>query len=112
QRLIKTIAKVAHLGLHPSYNSSKNPYQVQREKKRLDTILQRKTVESRQHFLKINFPQTYQVLHQMGFKHDYTMGFAEVCGFRCGTAQPIYFFDLERNKVTDLVLHPFVYMDG
>jgi hypothetical protein len=112
QRLIKIMSKFAHIGLHPSYNSNNNSFSIQREKKRLDTILQTEIKESRQHFLKVNFPITYQILDALEFTDDYTMGFASTYGFRCGTAQPIAFFDLEHNKRTSYILHPFVYMDG
>ena len=40
------------------------------------------------------------------------MGFAEHIGFRSGTSHAHKWFDLMANKQTDLMIHPFVYMDG
>jgi hypothetical protein len=40
------------------------------------------------------------------------MGFADVVGFRIGTSRPVKWFDLQKNKVTQLTLHPFAFMDG
>ena len=40
------------------------------------------------------------------------MGFADAAGFRAGIASPFQFFDLEENKITDLLIHPFQVMDA
>lgn len=47
-----------------------------------------------------------------GIKNDYTMGFADQCGFRAGTCIPFYFYDLDLEMTSSLKVHPFVIMDG
>jgi len=112
QRLIRKLDQLAELGLHPSYASNSEPGRLHMESDRLKKILDRPITISRQHFLKLRFPETYQNLLNSGFTDDYTMGYAEHVGFRAGTAHPFLWFDLKRNLTTSLVVHPFAYMDG
>ena len=39
------------------------------------------------------------------------MGYAHDVGFRASIAEAFQWFDLSRNKATNLLVHPFQYMD-
>jgi endonuclease IV len=39
------------------------------------------------------------------------MGYGNINGFRASYADSYPWFDLSKNEVTDLVVHPFFYMD-
>jgi ACT domain-containing protein len=112
QRLIRKMDRLAHVGIHPSYKSNSYEYYLNAEKERLEEILNRPVDHARQHFLKLKLPITYQHLEDTEIRHDYTMGYAEHVGFRAGTARPHKWFDLSRNRVSQLTVHPFAYMDG
>ena len=112
QRLIRTISRMAKVGLHPGYASNLSDKRLSEEKQRIELIIGEPVRESRQHFLKVRLPQTYNRLINEGFRRDFSMGFADAPGFRLGTARPVYFFDLGHNCQTDFQLMPFVYMDG
>lgn len=112
QQLIISLDKDFEVNLHPSYNSNGDIQLIDNEKSKLEKLLSRKVIRSRQHFLRFQLPNTYQVLNSIGFKHEYSMGFAEHVGFRSGTAKSHHWFDLTQNKKTDLIVHPFAYMDG
>lgn len=112
QRVIRKMAQNTVIGVHPSYKSNSYEYYLLNEKERLELILNRLVEHSRQHFLKLKIPVTYPSISIMGIKHDYTMGYAEQVGFRAGTARAFKWFDLNKNSVSDLTIHPFVYMDG
>jgi hypothetical protein len=112
QEKIKDMNKYVTLGIHPSYRSNANSSQVMIEKERLEKSISRKVKHSRQHFLKLIFPQTYHDLLHAGITNDYTMGYADHVGFRSGTARSFQWFDLSANQITTLTIHPFVYMDG
>ncbi len=108
---IKTLKLGENIGLHPSYFSNQNN-NLQNEKETLEKIIQKTITKSRQHFIKLHLPQTYHLLLQARIKEDFSMGFASCNGFRAGTSRPFYWFDLQNNQATSLLIHPFVYMDA
>ena len=112
QQLIQKMSNKVQLGLHPSYKSNSSNIFLAKEKQKINSILGREATISRQHFLKLNVPDTYLNLIKNGFTEDFTMGYAEEVGFRAGTAKPFRFFDLSKNMLTNYLIHPFVYMDG
>jgi len=112
QRLIRKMAWKTTVGIHPSYKSNSYEYYLLSEKERLEVILNREVIHSRQHFLKFSVSASYRILEIMGIKHEYSMGYADHIGFRSGTARRHKWFDLNRNRISDMMIHPFVYMDG
>ncbi len=109
--LIKSVADYAKIGLHPSYFSYKNPDMLKKEKMRLEAIMNTPVEFSRQHFLRLSIPETYQNLIDLDIKEDYTMGYANAVGFRAGTCTPFYFYDLDFEIQTPLKIFPFAVMD-
>lgn len=108
---VRTISDIASIGLHPSYQSNESPQLVLKEKKKLESIIDKSIYCSRQHYLKLKLPNTYKSLIHAGITHDYSMGFAEDIGFRAGTSRPFYWYDLEKDEMTDLKITPFQVMD-
>lgn len=101
----------ARLGIHPSYYSTEKPGLIIQEKSTLENILNRKVDVSRQHFLRFRLPETYRQLIDAGIKHDYSMQYPEMPGFRAGICLPYPFFDVVANKVTGLTIHPGCIME-
>jgi len=112
QNLIKSLADYAFVGIHPSYRSNSNKSVLESEIKQLKHILHREITSSRQHFLKLELPKTYQTLAELGITQDFTMGYAENSGFRAGTCTPFHFYDLELEYETPLKLFPFCIMEA
>ena len=110
--LIRGLNLEGEIGIHPSYASHLDINKVEEEIKRLETITGHEIKLSRQHFLRLKIPTTYQLLEQLGIEEDYSMGFADEVGFRAGTCFPFFFFDLMTNRKTNLLIRPFAYMDS
>lgn len=111
RELVQHLGDHAKVGIHPGYGSVEHPRDVDTESKRLEEILHRKIVRARYHFLRLKLPHSYRTLLRAGLRHDYTMGFADISGFRAGISSPFPFYDLERDCETELSVHPFCVMD-
>ncbi len=114
--LVGDVAAKNLVGIHPSYRSNGDPAVLKKEIDRLKRLLPASpagaTLRSRQHFLKLRFPETYRRLVEAGVREDYSMGFADDLGFRAGTASPFLWYDLEREEKTSLLVFPFQVMDA
>lgn len=112
QSLIKRLADYAETGIHPSFGSNENANQVRIEISRLVQITHKPVTKSRQHFLKLHFPETYKDLIQCGIQEDYTMGYASSVGFRAGVCSPFKWYDMDAEQESSLTVYPFAIMDA
>ncbi len=110
--LIKRIADYGKIGIHPSYYTIENPELLKTEIENLEKVLNIDIHSSRQHFLRLVLPDTYQNLIDNDIKNDYTMGYAALPGFRAGICEPYNFYNLDLETETKLRIHPFAVMDG
>lgn len=112
KRLIRSVQKKSEVGIHPGVGSHKRYNTILREKSRLESITSRQIKHSRQHYLLLRFRSTYRLLKATGIEHDYSMGYAQITGFRAGTSRPYLWFDLKKNQESSLTIHPFPAMDA
>lgn len=114
KKLIQKTKEKYKVGIHPSFASSqkKGKKKIKIEKQRLESICKENIPASRQHFLKLKLPKTYQRLIKAGITVDYTMGYSAQPGFRAGICTPYYFYDLKKEATTNLLIVPFQIMDG
>ena len=110
--LLKRVSAVAEIGLHPSYESSRDERIIAREREQLGRAIGGPLKVSRQHFLRWRMPDTFRALIANGFIEDHSIGFSDRIGFRAGTCTPFPWYDLERDVETSLMLHPFAVMDS
>lgn len=112
KEIILKLSKQHEIGIHPSYQSNQKPALVAKEINRLTKILGKEITSSRQHFLKMSFPFTYENLIGQKITKDYTMGFASQVGFRAGICNVYPFYNIEKEAQRPLWIVPFQVMDG
>lgn len=109
--LISSIKEFSEIGIHPSYNSFENSSKVAEEKEDLELLIGKPILKSRQHFLRLSMPSTYESLMSHHIHNDYSMGYAEEIGFRSGTSLSFSFYHLEKEELAAFKIHPFCIMD-
>ena len=111
-QLISQLFGKYKVGIHPSWQSGDTENLLKEELQQLATITKKKCTISRQHYIRLTLPETYRNLIAAGITDDYSMGYGSINGFRASVAAPFYWFDLERNEPTNLLIHPFCWMDA
>ncbi|KAB8154099.1 hypothetical protein EZY14_006590 [Kordia sp. TARA_039_SRF] len=106
-RLIKNVSDYSKVGLLASYASFTETKKLKKEKKRLNTTINKPVKRVRQHYNMLNMPQFYRNLIDLEFTEDYSMGYESTLGFRAGTCSPFYFYDIGLEIQTPLRVHPF-----
>lgn len=110
-RKLKEIKNYCSIGIHPSYYAGSFVGLLSKEKSVLEQHTGQEIKQSRFHYLKFSYPESFRILIQEGLRADYSLGYPDRAGFRAGTCHSFYWFDLEKNIKTDLIQYPFAIMD-
>lgn len=120
-RILSLLRKISerghHIGMHGSYNTFRDASQLTLERAALNKALERAGVslevtENRQHYLRWDTSCTPENLVRAGFKSDSTGGFADLPGFRYGTARPFKMWSWHDLRPLDLIQTPLIVMEG
>ena len=116
--LLKRLAESGQeVGLHPSFETWLDAQQTSREQQRLLAACERagfrpSALGGRQHYLRWKAPTTWLNWESAGMTYDSTLCFAELAGFRCGTAREYRAFDLVGSRQLRLLERPLIVMDS
>lgn len=110
--LIQRISANNIIGIHPSYYSKEQSKRLAREKSYLESIIAKPVTHSRQHYIRIKFPDTCYQLIEQGISEDYSMGYSTHLGFRAGTSFSFFWYDLIKEQSSQLKMTPFCFMDA
>lgn len=108
---IKDVSDLCEVSLLSSFSSSENHMLLENEKTMLQSIIHRSIKKTRQNLLKIDFPSTYRNFARLGFTQDFSLQYYDLPGFRASTTNPFYFFDLENEIETKLLINPICATD-
>jgi hypothetical protein len=111
-RLFKQHAKKYTVGIHPSWKSYGNVNAILKEKKILESATDKTITLSRQHYIRLNLPETYEQLIDAGITQEYSMGYGSINGFRASVAAPFFWYNLAKENTTPLRIFPFCWMDA
>lgn len=101
----------AEIGVHASYFSGDNPEIISHEKDQLELAYGNFIHYNRHHYLRTKEPADMTELINAGITDDFTLGYADVAGFRLGTCRSIKWINLPNKELSDLTLHPLIIMD-
>lgn len=111
--LIRTILeRGGKIGLHGSYFSYDNASCFNKEKLYLENVAELPITQGRQHYLRFDAEKTPHIWQNCGLTDDYTLGYAEREGFRCGTCHPYPLYDIQNDMPLKVIEHPLIVMDG
>lgn len=99
------------IGLHTSYDAGQHPKRINDERKILKRIIHKKIRYNRHHFLSCREPEDMEYLTKALITDDFTMGYADIAGFRLGTCRPVKWINPIKKELTQLTLHPLTIMD-
>ena len=112
QQLIKQHIEKYSVGIHPSWASGDDESLLEKEIKVLESATGKKITASRQHYIRFTLPHTFRRLIAAGITDDHSMGYGSINGFRASVASPFYWYDLGKEEQTNLLLHPFCFMEA
>jgi len=100
------------IGLHGSKTAHCSLEQMKKEKREVEKVTAKNIESYRNHYLVIALPQTWNLLHESGFKYDCTLGYADCAGFRNGMCHPFEPYDLLKHNYIPILEIPLTVMDG
>lgn len=107
--LIKSMADYAKVGMLAGEETMLEMEVLLTEKKRFETI-----VNSPLNFIlndrfNLNLPSGYNNFDKLEINRDFSMGYVKSIGFRAGTSIPFLFYDLNLERISPLILEPYVF---
>lgn len=109
--IIKNLELWADIGIHPSMESNAAKGKLKTEYEWLQDQCNTEIKKSRQHFLQLELPQTYQRLISIGITDEYSMMYPDCTGYRASTSRAYKWYNLSEEKSTNLAIHPSMTMD-
>jgi hypothetical protein len=102
---IKKIGDYLDIGLRYSFFCTDQ--EIKSQGKKFEEISNRPVHKTMVAFSKIATPGHYKRLVELEKLQDYSMGYETMPGFRASTSHPFYFYDLDYEVQTPLLIYPY-----
>lgn len=99
-------------GIHPSWRSGDDNKVFRQELEAFVEITDALPMYNRFHYIRFNLPDDYRKLIGYGIMEDHSMGYGSINGFRASVTSAFYWYDVLADKLTDLRVQPFCWMDA
>ena len=110
--VIKEISvKGWEVGLHGGHTAFNNLDEIKAKKARLEKVLGEAVVGYRNHYLRMQIPDTWEYLADAGFSYDTTLGYSDCVGFRNGMCHPFRPYNLGTGLEIGIIEIPLTVMD-
>jgi len=100
------------IGLHGSYFSYRDKNLLRYEKEQLESILKKQVIGSRQHYLNLNIPETWQIQAEIGLIYDSSLGFSKKTGIKWQATHPFYPRNPFTGEIIPILQIPMTIMDA
>jgi hypothetical protein len=100
------------IGLHASCQSFEKQELVKKEQQNLYESSGQNITFNRCHFLRILPPNQPKPYIDAGITDDFSLSFADVAGFRLGTARPVQWINPQTLEIEPITLHPLLVMES
>lgn len=100
------------IGLHTSYEAGVDTTLIAAERAKLQKFTGVAINYNRHHYLNTRHPSDMQYMSEAGIEHDFSVGYADIAGFRLGTCRPVNWINPVSGIVNyNLMLHSLNIMD-
>jgi len=100
------------IGLHGSIDGFKDGNILEAERHQIEGCFNGACNGIRQHFLLLDKNRTPFEQLKAGFQYDSTLGYRDICGYRCGTGFPYSWFNLFMEGNDNFLEVPLIVMDS
>ncbi len=112
QRLMRWVHEESPTGIHFSWAAANNETLMKEEWHFMQQVIHEAVVANRMHYINFHLPKTFRQLMAAGITEDYSMGYGSINGFRASTSHPFFWYDLQSESTTGLLLYPFAWMEA
>lgn len=100
------------LGIHYNYDTHLNPKAFTAQIAELESLLGRRVVAGRAHYLRFDPSRSWNFYSSMGIQADESLGYYDRIGYRAGIAGPFRPYDPSIGSALPMIEMPMVFMEG